>query len=147
MQNYILWIMKKHSKSRQEEAIAYYRKGFSQSEIAKILGVNQSTVSRYFNNPTKAEIEDFYVNYAYGARVTETGKKIVFNRRYQDIEGSSNEKIVKTEYYYNDGTFWPDRFYHSVYRIPVFDSTESWNEYIKLQKEQRKKKRKLWGWS
>jgi len=135
-------------KSRQEEAVSYYRKGFSQSEIAEILGVSQSTISRYFNNPTRAEIEDFYENYAYGARVTKNGKKIVFNRRYRDIEGSSDDddKVVRTEYYYNDGTFWADRFYHSVYRIPVFDSKESWEEYMKLQKEQSKKRRKLWGW-
>lgn len=139
--------MKKHNKSRQEEAISYYRKGFSQSEIAEILGINQSTVSRYFNNPTKAEVEDFYENYAYGARITETGRKIVFNRRYRDFEGTTNEKITKTEYYYNDGTFWPERFYHSINRIAVYDTTESWEEYLKVQKKQRKEKNKLWIWS
>lgn len=134
--------MKKHNRSRQEEAISYYRKGFSQSEIAEILGINQSTVSRYFNNPTSAEKEDFYENYAYGARVTESGYKVYFNRRYRDIEGATDEPIIKTEYYYNDGTFWPDRFFHSVHRIPVYDSLESWNEYVKLQKIRNRKYRR-----
>lgn len=137
MQQYRLWTMKKHRKSRQEEAIAYYRKGFSQTEIAQILGINQSTVSRYFNNPTRSEVEDFYENYAYGAKVTESGEKIFFNRRYRDIEGSSNEKTKKTEYYYNDGTLWPERFYHSIHRIPLYDSQKSWEEYVKKQKLMR----------
>lgn len=131
-------VIKKYKLSRQEEAISYYRKGFSQSEIAEILKIHQSTVSRYFNNPTRAEIEDFYENYAYGSKITETGRKIPFNRRYKDFEKITNEKIVKTEYYYNDGTFWPDRFYHSIHRIPIYDSEESWREYVKLQKTYKK---------
>lgn len=126
----------KHKRSRQEEAIELYRRGFSQNEIAEILGVNQSTVSRYFNNPTRAEVEDFYENFAYGSRVTTSGNRIVFNRRYRDIEGLQylGEEIARTEYYYNDGTYWSDRFHHSINRKPVYDSTESWQKYIKEQR-------------
>ncbi len=139
--------MKKHNKSRQEEAVALYTKGFSQSEIAQILGVHQSTVSRYFNNPTSYEVEDFYENKAYGARLYDDGTKVYFNRRYRDLDqiDVTEKKEIKVEYYYNDGTFWPDRFYHSLNRIPVYDSEESFKEFLKKQKEKRLKSKKLWG--
>lgn len=133
--------IKKSKKSRQDEAISLYKKGFSQKEIAEILGINQSTVSRYFNNPTKHEVEDFYRNYAYGAKVTEDDRKIFFNRRYQLLNPEEKDiETVKTEYYYNDGTYWPDRFYHSTHRIAIYDSQESWEEYKKLKKSKYRKR-------
>jgi transcriptional regulator with XRE-family HTH domain len=141
--------IKKHKRSRQEEAISYYRKGFSQTEIAEIIGVNQSTVSRYFNNPTSSEVEDFYENYAYGARVLKSGQKVPFNRRYRDLEDATytNEDVERTEWYYNDGTFWPERFHNSINREPAYDSEKSWEEYIAKQKIERRKKRKFWKWT
>jgi transcriptional regulator with XRE-family HTH domain len=117
-----------HKQSRQKEAINLYRKSFSQVEIAEILNVNQSTVSRYFNNPSRSEIEDFYENEAYGSYFTKDGKKIPFNRRYKPLEDKELwvDSIIKTEYYYTDGTYWPDRFSNSVKRKPVYESTKNW---------------------
>jgi len=114
----------KHKKSRQDKAIALYRKGFSQSEIAAYLGVNQSTVSRYFNNPTSAEIEDFYENHPYGSNVLKSGQKIPFNRRYRNIENVEFDRseLDYVEWYYNDSTYWDERFYNSLNRKAVFTS-------------------------
>lgn len=114
--------IKKHRRSRQDEAIALYKKGFSQNEIAQILGINQSTVSRYFNNPTKHEVEDFYQNYAYGAYHRKNGSKVYFNRRYQPLENNDWHvpDVVHQEWYYNDGTYWPERFYNSINKVVVY---------------------------
>ena len=124
MQNSTLWIMEKHKQSKQEQATTYYKKGFSQKEIAEILGVHQSTVSRYFNNPTRSEVEDFYENYAYGSNVLKNGQRVPFNRRYRDLEriSYSNEERDYVEWYYNDGTYWSERFENSVNRKPISTS-------------------------
>jgi len=117
-----------HKKSRQKEAVSLYRKNFSQVEIAEILNVNQSTVSRYFNNPTKGEVEEFYENSAYGSYFTKNGEKVPFNRRYKPLADKERfvDSIVKTEYYYTDGTYWPDRFHNSINQKSIYDSTQDW---------------------
>jgi len=126
MQKGKLWIMQKHKQSKQEQAISYYKKGFSQKEIANILGVHQSTVSRYFNNPTRAEIEDFYENYAYGANVLKNGQRVFFNRRYHNLGNTTfnNEDREYVEWYYNDGTYWSERFNNSINRKPISTSQD-----------------------
>jgi transposase-like protein len=113
---------KKHKLSRQAEAMELYRRGFSQNEIAEILGINRSTVSRYFCRPTSAEIEDFYENHAYGSFFTEDGEFVPFNRRYKPLSDKKRwvENIIKTEWYYQDGTDWEQRIYNSVNKFAVY---------------------------
>lgn len=126
MQKFTLWIMKKkvrkHKLSRQEEAIALFKKGFGQKEIASILGISQSTVCRYFTNPTKNEKEDFYENFAYGVYITKSGERILFNRRYKPLRDKTEfvKDIERQEWFYNDGTYWEERFFNSVNEIPFF---------------------------
>ena len=112
----------KHRQSRQEEALTLYKKGFSKNEIAEILGINRSTVTRYFYSPTAAEAEDFYNNYAYGAYITKSGEKIPFNRRYRVLYDKKHwaKQFVAQEWYYQDNTPWEHRFYNSIYKIVVY---------------------------
>lgn len=106
----------KHAKSKQDQAISLYQLGFSQTEIAEILGVHQATVSRYFHNPTMAEKEDFYQNKPYHAKRDNNGKLYCYNRRYQPLFTTDEETelnhvgIKETMYFYNDGTRWNERF-------------------------------------
>lgn len=97
-------------------------KGFSQKEIATLVGVHQSTVSRILNNPTEKEAEDFYENSAYGAYTTNTGERIVFNRRYRPLSDKSRwvENIASKEWFYNDRTSWKDRFHQSSKQKVIF---------------------------
>ncbi len=107
---------------KQRQAVELYSAGFSQSEIAQILGIHQSTVSRYFNKPSSHEIEDFYENHAYGAFIVKDGTAILFNRRYKPLADKNLwvKDIVKTVWFYNDGTRWQDRFTNSIKQIPVY---------------------------
>jgi transcriptional regulator with XRE-family HTH domain len=114
----------KHKLSRQADAMELAKNGFSQNEIAEILGVHRSTVSRYFNSPTPAEVEDFYENHAYGAYYTKEGEKVFFNRRYQPLDNKGRwvKDIVKSEWYYQDGTPWVVRFFNSQNKHVVYTS-------------------------
>lgn len=107
-----------------------YSKGFRQSEIATILGINQSTVSRYLNNPSPKEIEDFYENSPYGAYYTKKGEKILFNRRYKPLKNKNMwvSDIVKQEWYYSDGTWWDERFWRSENLDPIHQEERKTNE-------------------
>lgn len=114
--------IKKSKISRQTEAFDLYRNGFSKNEIAEMLGVNRSTVTRYFCNPTKADVEDFYENCAYGSYTTGDGEIIPFNRRYKPLSDKTRqvENIVRKEWYYQDGTPWEDRIFNSEKKVVVF---------------------------
>ena len=108
--------------SRQHEAMELYRKGFSQNEIAEILGIHRSTVSRYFHRPSDDEIEEFYENSAYGSYITKDGEIVPFNRRYKPLKDKTRRvhNIVKTEWYYQDNTDWEQRFYNSLNKCVVY---------------------------
>ena len=66
-----------------------------------MLDINQSTVSRYFRNPSRSEVEDFYENWAYGSYIMEDGEKIPFNRRYKPLADKTRwvKGKVGNEYY------------------------------------------------
>lgn len=107
---------------KQKQAIEMYSEGFTQKEISEALSIHQSTVSRYLNNPSSKEVEDFYENYAYGVYTTIHGKRILFNRRYKTLHDKKvpTEKIKKTEWFYNDGTRWEERFFNSKNKIVIY---------------------------
>lgn len=114
-------IMRKINEQTQK-IFELYRYGFNQTEIAEILGLHQSTVSRRFQNPPKEKQEHFNENHAYGAYITKHGERILFNRRYKPLSDKKRfvKDIVKQEWFYNDGTSWADRFYNSQNEIVVY---------------------------
>jgi len=116
MHTRILWIMK------QDQVIDMYARGFTQSAIAEYLGVHQSTVSRYLTNPNRKEEENFYENYAYGVYTTKSGERVLFNRRYKPLSDKKRivKDIEKTEWFYNDGTWWNERFHNSKNEIVIY---------------------------
>lgn len=113
---------KKSKMSRREEAMELYEQGFSKNEIAEILNLNRSTVTRYFYSPTSAERDDFNSNHAYGAYYTSDGEKILFNRSYQPLKdkGMWVKNIVKQEWYYKDFTPWEQRIKNSNNQTVVY---------------------------
>lgn len=107
---------------KQKQAATMYAKGFTQTEIAQALGIHQSSVSRYLTKPTAKEKEDFYENSAYGAYITKSGERILFNRRYKPLtdKGRWVEDIAEQEYFYNDSTCWKKRIYNSTNEITIY---------------------------
>lgn len=98
-----------------------YKNGFSKNEIAEMLGVNRSTVTRYFYSPTKAEMSEFYDKSAYGAYIMKDGTKIPFNRGYMPLDGSGwVEGYASQEWYYNDAMSWEHRIYNSNKRTVTY---------------------------
>lgn len=100
-----------------------YKKGFSKKEIADFLGVNVTTVYRYFSNPSRKEKEDFYKNSAYGVYYTKNGGKVLFNRKYQPLRDKTEwvKDIIKTEWFYNDSSIWEERFYNSLNQKSIYE--------------------------
>lgn len=117
MQKTILWTM-----DRKTEILELFNKGFNQSEIASILGISQTTVSRNFTAPSKKEREDFYQNRAYGAYITRSGERVLFNRKYQPLEDKSRwvKDIVGQEWFYSSQTNWMNRIYNSDNQIVIY---------------------------
>ncbi len=120
--------IKQSKLSRQAEAMELYSNGFSKNEIAEMLGVNRSTVTRYFYSPTRAEVEDFSENYAYGAYYTNGGEVVPFNRRYKPLSDKARwvTDIVRKEWYYQDNTPWCERVYNSTNKFVVYRQDENY---------------------
>lgn len=116
---------KQTRQERAERAIDLYQEGFSKNEVAEILNVDRSTVTRYFYNPTAEEKEDFYENHAYGAYWTKGGEKVLFNRRYKPLSNRKRwvNEIVKQEWYYMDTTPWVRKVQNSNNHTVVYSTT------------------------
>ena len=113
------------SKGKPNIAREMYRLGFKQEDIALKFEVDQSTISRWLRpkNLGKADKENFYENWAYGAFTTESGERVLFNRQYKPLDDKKRfvENVVKQEWFYTDATPWPERIENSIKQNVVYE--------------------------
>lgn len=65
--------------------------------------------------------KDFFKNMPYGAYITHSGERILFNRHYQPIAAMQRrvEDIKYKEFFYDDATPWGQKVYNSENEIVV----------------------------